>query len=77
MTSITYHIRAGVTKRLEGDIEKVLHKAVLQEIIHECADRLTDALTAVIDLERLSPEDYVGEGLHLQIRIDKAEEAEE
>lgn len=77
MTSITYHIRAGVTKRLEGDIEKVLHKAVLQEIIHECADRLTDALTAVMELEGLSPGDYVGEGLRLQISIDKAEEAEE
>ena len=77
MTSITYRIHAEVTKRLEGDIEKVLHKAVLQEIIHECADRLADSLTAVMELEGLSPGDYVGEGLRLQISIDKAEEAEE
>lgn len=76
MTSITYRVHTGVTKRLEGDI-KVLHKAVLQEIIYECADRLADALTAVMELEELSPGDYVGEELHLQVRIDKAEEAEE
>lgn len=76
MTSITYRVRTGVTDRLEGDI-KVLHKVVLQEIIDECADRLADALTAVMELEGFSPGDYVGEGLRLQVSIDKAEEAEE
>ena len=77
MSKITFHVRGGVSKKLNNDIAGVLRRAVLEEIVHECADRLSDALMAVMDLEGLSAADYVGEGLRIAVEIEKAEEGGE